>query len=539
MPDVDYDAFVSYRRSDGSRAAHWIRRELQAFRLPKALRHRLDRKLKIYLDTAYERGTSDFYDQSIRPALLASRHLIVIATPDAMLRKAGAEDWIAREVADFTAGPNGTNVMVVRAAGAFDDPLPADLAARFPNIEIVDLRNVGRLWFLNPLRAARISREVSKLIAPLAGLAPNEMPLLRQEEERRQQARLGSAAGIVSAVLITVSALSVYALNSRFRAQKALEDSLFSTARTIRLVQSTLDRGGEQAELRKSLLNQSCDLYDKLRVESDAEPEYSEQHYCRLERALESYVHEPKAEADRAFAAVLSEAEAQYHKSGQPADGLWASGARRALAADLAQRADFTGAEALVRSAIEQTRQLLTRHANHADTLASLAQTQFQLASIYEQTERRKDQALTLAEAATTADMALQHQNEDEPRRSLIEARARWRVHAAIMLQTAGDEPAAIELFKIAAEQLDEVVRLLTRPDEKPRRAEAQFNLALSQSALSAMWSDKRDFAKAKDARAKAMAQLDALDADKKAPAGWRDKAAELRKAILDMEIPR
>jgi hypothetical protein len=33
------------------------------------LRDRFGRKLAIYLDTAYERGTSDFYEQNIRPAL--------------------------------------------------------------------------------------------------------------------------------------------------------------------------------------------------------------------------------------------------------------------------------------------------------------------------------------------------------------------------------------------------------------------------------------------------------------------------------------
>ncbi len=36
--------------------------------------------------------------------------------------------------------------MAIRGAGAFDDPLPADLIKRFPRIEIVDLRGAGRQW---------------------------------------------------------------------------------------------------------------------------------------------------------------------------------------------------------------------------------------------------------------------------------------------------------------------------------------------------------------------------------------------------------
>jgi len=175
MSQLEYDAFVSYRRSDGNKVARWLRRELQAFRLPRSLRGRFNRQLRVYLDTAYERGTSDFYELNIKPAVLSSRFLLVVATPDA-LGRLGGEDWIVREVSDFVAGPNGSNVIAVRGAGEFDAPLPANLKDRFPNIEIVDLRGVSSLWFLNPTRAARLSAEKLKLIAPLLDIPPEEMP---------------------------------------------------------------------------------------------------------------------------------------------------------------------------------------------------------------------------------------------------------------------------------------------------------------------------------------------------------------------------
>ncbi len=41
--------------------AQWLRRELEGFRLPKALCGAAARKLKVYLDVAFERGTIDFY----------------------------------------------------------------------------------------------------------------------------------------------------------------------------------------------------------------------------------------------------------------------------------------------------------------------------------------------------------------------------------------------------------------------------------------------------------------------------------------------
>ena len=104
MSQLEYDAFVSYRRSDGNKVARWLRRELQAFRLPGSLGGRFNRQLRVYLDTAYERGPSDFYELNIKPAVLSSRFLLVVATPDA-LGRLGGEDWIVREVSDFVAGP--------------------------------------------------------------------------------------------------------------------------------------------------------------------------------------------------------------------------------------------------------------------------------------------------------------------------------------------------------------------------------------------------------------------------------------------------
>jgi hypothetical protein len=94
MLEFNYDAFISYRRSDGMAVARWLRPALVGYRLPKAFRGKYGSKLSVYLDTAYERATSDFYQLNIKPALLSSRFLIVVATPDATRRPGGMEDWI-------------------------------------------------------------------------------------------------------------------------------------------------------------------------------------------------------------------------------------------------------------------------------------------------------------------------------------------------------------------------------------------------------------------------------------------------------------
>ena len=307
-----FDAFISYRRSDGRQTAQWIRRELQNYRPPKSLRGRVAARLKIYLDTAYERGTSDFYEHSIKPALLASRFMVVVATPDAVQRASLTTDWIAREIDDFSQGRNARNVIVVRAAGGLMEPLPGSLAERFPNIEIINLKSVGRFWFLNPAVAARIGNEKLKLIAPLIGLPPGDMPLLRQEEERRQQSRLGLAAGALLSVLMAISALSVFALASRFRAEAALESSMFSTGRMIASVARELDAEGATTEIRRNLLNEGCDLVDKLRLEATTSPRQSDLVTCATARAEEFDRQGDQKSAEAVLDASLLETRQRY-----------------------------------------------------------------------------------------------------------------------------------------------------------------------------------------------------------------------------------
>jgi hypothetical protein len=278
------DAFISYRRSDGTQAARRIRAMLQNYRLPRALRAGHRPRLTVFLDTAYERGAADFYEQTIRPALLSSRWLVVVATPDAVRRTTG-EDWISREVADFSAGPNAGNVVVVRALGEFMDELPADIAARYPNVQIVDLREEGLLSRISPQRNARLADEQLKLVGPLFDVKLEDMPRLRREEEKRQMGRLGALAGVASATLVLVGGLSVFALRSQWEGTQAIGESLRSARATIvRIVAQLSADEPLDSPIHEAVL-EACDVATRLTALSNATPDADASLACALEEA--------------------------------------------------------------------------------------------------------------------------------------------------------------------------------------------------------------------------------------------------------------
>lgn len=280
-----YDAFISYRRSDGTRAARRLRQLLKSYRLPKSVKNSRTGRLRVFLDTVYERGASDFYERTIYPALKASRYLLIVATPDAV-RRAKGEDWIAREIADFSASDNAGNIIVVRALGDFDGRLPADVGERYPNIQIIDMRDVSRLSRFLPQRAARLADEKLKIVAPLFDVPLENMPLLRAEEERQQMRRLGGLAGGGTAIVAAVAGLSLYALHSQWQGQQALTQSFRVTQDAIYGVVAQYAESEPLRSPSRELVLQNCDMANRLGALSGEATLPETNLACRLEENL-------------------------------------------------------------------------------------------------------------------------------------------------------------------------------------------------------------------------------------------------------------
>jgi hypothetical protein len=303
-----YDAFVSYRRADGRQAAAWLRRALQAYKPPASLKALFGRRMRVYLDTAYERGTVDFYEHNIRPALLDSRHLVVVATPAAVEPHASGADWIVREIDDFVQAGGASRIVVVRAAGALVGPLPAGLEGRFPNIEIVDLRGVGRFAGWRPLISRRLEEEKLKIIATLLAVEVSDMPLLRQEEERKRLATTGFWAGAVVTSLVAMAWFAVVGFMGMNRAQRALDDSIFATERIVTSVAGAFSAQEKASEESAYPLVEACSLLSKLSREAGRQPDIGVVTTCGIQVARGHEIQKEHAAALRQLDEVVGKA---------------------------------------------------------------------------------------------------------------------------------------------------------------------------------------------------------------------------------------
>ena len=255
VSNFTYDLFVSYRRKDGLPFARWLRQKLLSYRLPQVLGERSKLKLRVYQDTAYERATEDFWSNSVLPALLASRYLGVVLTPGALEeRDDGKPNWVRREIEAFTATPQGGNVFVLRGIDCASESLPGDLQTKFPNIEQIDLRDLQSPW--NRVRRRSTLRDrLLTVAATLYDVPPEEMPIIRREEEKRKR-RVAWTAAMVSLALLAV--MSVLAIGWLFQRNQARQQRDLAQARQL-AAESTvlLDDDPKQIELSLLLATES------------------------------------------------------------------------------------------------------------------------------------------------------------------------------------------------------------------------------------------------------------------------------------------
>src|SRR6266851_1688422 len=264
----EFDAFLSYRRSDATPLAQWIRRKLQGFRLPTEILQELsqekreihDRRPQIWLDTSYEKSSDDFLHKKIFPALDRSARLIVICTPSALHNIRGTDgeiqpNWLVREVDYFLgterADETGRPIDVVFGPGATEGLYPGRLSEK-RRWDWIDLRSFSR-WRARTFTEA-LDDGFAKLVASLYDIPERFLPALRKEERRRRHhVILGFAvAGVAVATLATT--LAFWGEMQRRSAVSALEQALRSQAQmSVRLATEELQKNEPDQALATAL----------------------------------------------------------------------------------------------------------------------------------------------------------------------------------------------------------------------------------------------------------------------------------------------
>lgn len=224
MQDIRYDVFISYRRADGQRFANRLRRALvQAHRRLPVERP----PLRVYLDRIFARATEDFYRDEIRPALLASRWQLILATPLAEERP-GQTDWVSREIGDFEATQGLSQMRVIHARGKTLPRLPHGIQDRMPNAQQIDLRGMGDLFAAGQSRDDWLA-----LLATLFEIPAEEMPALRRIEERARRNRIAFAAGATFGGIAFATAVSGYAIYRDAETRRLLDLSAATLGMSI------------------------------------------------------------------------------------------------------------------------------------------------------------------------------------------------------------------------------------------------------------------------------------------------------------------
>lgn len=212
--NFQYDAFISYSRRN--QRSLWlvphIQRVLESYAIPKAfdvelLRERKSRKALVFRDVT-SLGVSSDLPQQIKDKLTASRCLIVVCSPEAVM----PDSWCPKEITWFLDTHGDTarkRVFFILAEGDPDQILPAGFDPHY-----LDLRVEPRQSWWWPYGG--VFRDgMLRCLAALFGIKMDELKNRDLERRRRQAVWWSIGATTITVVIAT---LAVFALIQRNQA---------------------------------------------------------------------------------------------------------------------------------------------------------------------------------------------------------------------------------------------------------------------------------------------------------------------------------
>jgi WD40 repeat protein len=197
-PPFPFNAFISYSRKD-KRAARWLHRRLEAYRVPRALVGTVtelgpvpERLGKFFRDQDELKGSMDL-GRSIRRALEQSQHLIVLCSPDS-----AGSPWVDKEIREFKRLGREARIVPLILSGIPHDPSqecfpPALTRKAGAGGELTD-EAIEPLAF--NLREEGRRRALANAVASLTGLDYDE--LWERQRRRTHQRRTLVALAVTS-----------------------------------------------------------------------------------------------------------------------------------------------------------------------------------------------------------------------------------------------------------------------------------------------------------------------------------------------------
>lgn len=241
-----YAAFLSYSHSDEG-IANWLHRELERYRIPKALRNRwgtLPRKSaylgRIFRDRADLAASHDLAGD-IRDAIEQSRALIVLCSP-----RAAASRYVNEEIRLFKSLGRKEMILPVIVEG---EPNSSRLTGRdaqqecFPDALVFQLDEhgavSGRLEPEEPiaadLREGKDGRQnvLLKVVAGLLGINLDELVQREKAAQRKRQRQAYAIASAMAVLAVAAFGAAVYALSAAETAERRRVEVVSSQAREL------------------------------------------------------------------------------------------------------------------------------------------------------------------------------------------------------------------------------------------------------------------------------------------------------------------
>ena len=352
------------------------------------------------------------------------------------------------------------------------------------------------------------------------------MPVLRREQERIQQARIGAAAGAALAVFLTISALTVYALISRARAITALESTLAATGSLVLKLGGSDDSVAFSNETRKNLVNDVCDLFDGLRKQANADARARPLLVCYAERAKD---HEALKEVDQArqfFQNAIAEAIGIHARSHTPDDGRSIVLALNELGDFFERQGDTKALAASLKEADPTIAALQADYPNQPFFPEARARRLQRLAGLDEMQGQPSEQLSALDKAAGLADEAAQKQFEQK-QAPLFALKGLLLMSAADIASQVADADAALIRLKAAGSAMETAARADTSGD-----AEIALNGAAIYAMVAALEAGRGNSEAAGEARAEGRRRLGGLNPSQVTDQSERERLQRIRAAL-------